>query len=288
MIRLLSVFLIIVYSSTAFPIPKKGTVRGCLNQFIIKSRFQSLYQQMLKSSDKSSQSPSDTLLYSDEDFVIIPTLGSVTPLYILFITKKLFHNFAQASTSYKHKTIPVIANILSENFSYDGNFIWFEHGATTSGTVPGNNVDHGHIHVILEPKFTFESFRKKALSMDYRNWQSVATVNAYDNRNGQQDYLVFGDRNIAFWAYLESPKIPQFFRRIVAELVGKSSEWNYREFPHHNIAAETVSFMKQRLRKRYEQSLIPKVTRDKIMIGYRENFPFCKDIKVAFLPLLNF
>lgn len=282
--RLLSVFLIIVYSATALSTPKKQD-RECLNKFALKSRFQSLYR-MLKTSDKLSSS--DTLLYSDKDFVIIPTLGSVTPLYILFITKNLFYNFAQASSSYKHKTIPLIADILSENFNYSGNFIWFEHGATTSGIVPESKVDHGHIHVILDPKFTFDSFREKAMSMDKRAWEPVATVNAYDNRNGQQDYLSFGNKDRAFWAYLETPKIPQFFRRVVADLVGRSSEWNYREFPHHNIAATTVSFMQQRLKERYKQSFIPGLSRNKILIGLKENFPSCREeLRVAFLPLLH-
>ena len=103
----------------------------------------------------------------------------------------------------------MIANILSENFGYDGNFIWFEHGATTSGIVPGSNVDHGHIHIILEPRFTFESFREKAMSMDKRNWKFVDAVNAYDNRNGQQDYLVFGDNNMAFWATYSKPLLKE-------------------------------------------------------------------------------
>ena len=287
MIRLLSICLIIVYSSVSFSIPDKKTAKGCSTHFSLKSRFQALYR-MLKTSDKSSLSPSDTLLYTDEDFVIIPTLGSVTPLYVLFITKKLFFNFAQASMSDKYKPIPVIANILSENFGYNGNFIWFEHGATTSGIVSGSNVDHGHIHIILKPRFTFESFREKAISMDNRTWRSVDAVNAYDNRNGEQDYLVFGNKDTAFWAYLETPKIPQFFRRVTAELVGRGAEWNYREFPHHKIAEKTVSFMRRQLRDKYKQSLFPKVTRGKIMLGLGEKLPFCEDIKVAFLPLLHF
>ena len=139
-IRLVSICLIIVYSFVSFSIPDKKPAKRCPSHFSLKSRFQALYR-MLKTSDKSSLSPSDTLLYTDEDFAIIPTLGSVTPLYILFITKKLFFNFAQASMSDNYKPIPVIADILSENFGYDGSFIWFEHGATTSGIVPGSNVD---------------------------------------------------------------------------------------------------------------------------------------------------
>ena len=210
---------------------------------LYKSRFQSLLQK-LEIFGKSS-SPSDTLLYSDKNFILIPTLGSVSPLWMLFLPKSLFLNFAQVSMNYKIRPIPTIANILSENFGYNKEFIWFEHGATTSGAVPGSNVDHGHIHVILEPNFTFKSFQKKVLSMDNRNWKSVPAETAYDNRNWQKDYLAFGNKNTAFWTNLNSPKISQFFRKAIAELVGRADEWNYRKFPHHEHAKETVSFIEQ-------------------------------------------
>lgn len=275
MIRLFSIFLILAYSSVSFSLPKE---EGCPASFIQKTRFQSLYQMLRTSGNSLPKSPSDTLLYSDKDFVIIPTLGSVTPLYVLFISKPLFFNFAQASTSRKYKPIPVIANILLENFNYDGDFIWFEHGATTSGMVVGSNVDHGHIHVILKPRFKLKSFQKKALSMDDRNWESVTTAKAYDNRNGQQDYLAFGDKNTAFWAYLDTPKIPQFFRRVVAELVGRGSEWNYREFHHQEFAAETVSFMKKRFRGKHNQNLFSRGEETSLCNSLRVGFSLKKSL----------
>ena len=269
-----SLFLYSIFSS------RKKTDDRCSAGFTPQSRFQSLYR-MLKTADKSlPKSPSDTLLYSDKEFVMIPTLGSLTLLYVLFISKKLFFNFAQASAGYGHKPIPAIAKILLENFDYAGDFIWFEHGATASGIVPGSNVDHGHIHIILKPKFTFQSFYEKAISMDKRIWKSVAAVNAYDKRNGDQDYLVFGDKNIAFWTYLDTPKIPQFFRRVVAELVGRNSEWNYREFPHQEMAAKTVSFMQQRLRGRY--NFTTEAAQHKMMKEWEREVSFCQNIKIAF------
>ncbi len=218
--------------------------KECSDSWAHRTHFQSLLARM--ESRERSLTPSDTLLYADRDFVVMPALGSITPLYVLFVPKKLFFNFAQVSMHYKHQPIPLIADILSKEFNYQKGFIWFEHGGTSSGSVFGSNVDHGHIHIILAPKFTFESFREKVQAMDKRTWKSAPARLVYDNHDYGQDYLAFGDENTAFWTNLETPKIPQFFRRVVAELVGRSSEWNYREFPHHAQAKETVHFIRAR------------------------------------------
>ena len=196
---------------------------------------------------------SDTILYEDQHFVIKPGLGAITAPYILFIPKRRLVNFGQVSLgggpyfkwSPRHRLKPIrlISNILSKHFNYDGNFIWFEHGEMTSGKVPGSNIDHGHIHIILNPPFTFESFRSQAISMDRQHWKFVTTDTAYNNYNEGQPYLVFGDKNKAFWANLRKPKKPQFFRKVAAKLVGKTNEWNYRKHPHNEMILETIDFM---------------------------------------------
>ncbi len=204
------------------------------------SRFQSLLQ---GSCETSSSAPWDTVLYSDCDFVIAPTLGSLVPRWLLFIPKRPFLNFAQVATEYEYRPITTISSILSRQFNYDRNFVWFEHGAATTGSVAGCGVDHAHIHVILEPEFTFESLRLVVMSMSNHSWRTVTPVASYDNHRWQQEYLVFGDKETAFWADLATPPRSQFFRRAISEIVGRRTEWDYRCFPHGYFAEETVRFV---------------------------------------------
>ena len=237
-IILISLLGISYSSAKTVPISKK-----CSSVFTQASRFQRLLKNIKNSERKLKLS--DTILYEDQHFIITPGLGSITPLYILFISKHRLFNFAQVSKYYNQKPLTLISNILSKHFSYDENFIWFEHGEITSGAIFGSNIDHGHIHIILNPSFTLESFRLKAMSMDRQHWRFVTTETAYNNRNAQRSYLAFGDKNKAFWANLKKPRRPQFFRRVVAKLVGKTNEWNYRKHPHNEMITETISFMEQ-------------------------------------------
>ena len=211
------------------------------------SRFQSLLQDSCKA---SSSAPWDTVLYSDGNFIIAPTLGSLVPLWLLFIPKRPFLNFAQVATDYGCSPITTVTSILSRQFNYERNFVWFEHGAATTGSVTGScGVDHAHIHVILEPEFTFESLRLAVMSMSNHSWRTVTPETSYHNHNWRQEYLVFGDKKTAFWADLASPPVSQFFRKAISRIVGRSSEWNYRFFSHGCFAKETVRFMADRLKQ---------------------------------------
>lgn len=217
----------------------------------VGSRFESL----LRGSGKASSStPWDTVLYSDGDFIMAPTLGSLVPLWLLFIPRRPFLNFAQVAMEYERNPIDMTTCILSRQFAYNRNFIWFEHGAATAASVTGCGVDHAHIHVILDPEFTCESLRLEVMSMANHAWRAIAPEISYENRNWQQEYLVFGDKKTAFWANVACPSGSQFFRRAISGIVGRRSEWNYRDFPHGEFAAKTVRFMVNQSKDRFSSA----------------------------------
>ena len=37
--------------------------------------------------------------------------------------------------------------------------IWFEHGSAAINAITGCGVDHAHLHLLVDPPFTFEQFR---------------------------------------------------------------------------------------------------------------------------------
>ena len=214
------------------------------------SRFESL----LRGSGKlSTNAPWNTILYSDGDFVIAPTLGSLVPLWLLLVPTRPFLNFVQVSKEYGRNPIGLLTKILSQRFDYHRNFVWFEHGAATTGSVTGCGVDQAHLHIILDPTFTFESFRLAVMSMANYSWECVAPEASYDNRNWRQEYLVFGNKEVAVRTNLANPPISQFFRRAISGVVGRDSEWDYRNFPNGEIAKETVCFIADRLKNRVKQ-----------------------------------
>ena len=171
------------------------------------SRFESL---LLGSGKAESAAPWDTILYSDGDFVIAPTLGSLVPLWLLFIPTRPFLNFTQVSMDYGRSPLSILTQTLSQQFDYHRNFVWFEHGATNAGSATGCGVDHAHIHLILDPEFTFSSFRFAVMSMANYSWRATEPKACYENHGCQQEYLVFGDKETAFWSDLTTPPMSVF------------------------------------------------------------------------------
>lgn len=168
-------------------------------------------------------------------FSAIPTLGSLVDGWLLLIPKAHVSALADLPEDLKgefENALRLVKTMVQARF---GEAVLFEHGARSSGSLTGCGVDHAHMHIV---PLDARKFQPELIGTDL-HWDRVDELPTRLSTECRE-YLWFqaGDRTaVAF------PGAPtsQYFRRVVAQLVGKPEEWNYRDFPHHQSVRSTLA-----------------------------------------------
>lgn len=170
----------------------------------------------------------DRPLYETENFVAVPSLGSIVPGWTMIVPKKHVLN---CSRMYGGAEFSHIAREVKGKIGQPGKTInIFEHGANSEGSSTGCGVDHAHVHFVpLTGDLTTEI---KMLDGEMK-W-TTTSVNSVDSFVGNNEYLLysadtFSTLGRAIVAKLDSPT-SQFFRRAVALKLGVPDKYDYRRF----------------------------------------------------------
>jgi ATP adenylyltransferase len=192
-------------------------------------RFASLLQ-----GQQASSEVWDTVLLETDEFIVAPTKGSIIPDWLLLIPKRPALNYAEIVRSGLSNPIEFGATIASENF------VWFEHGASHLGSEVGCGVDYAHVHLLLNPEFSMSMFAAEVAELSSRHlWGDVKTAEVYASVSASEDYYAFGDASNA--RLLTGKNLGrQFFRKVVANLVGEPDAWDYRSFPFDQNVMQTI------------------------------------------------
>ncbi len=186
----------------------------------------------------------DTIIFETNEFLVAPTLGSIIPNWLLVIPKCPAINFrdnlqATMRAGVSH-LLAEIANVFDER-----QLLWFEHGAHAPGSVVGCGTDYAHLHVLLSPPFNLAEFKESVFQIR-PIWNATPTGLSHAGLDHACEYYVFGDHLNSF--RLDGVRDPesQFFRKIVASLVGQGDNWNYRVHPNVGNARLTVDMLENR------------------------------------------
>src|SRR3569623_168662 len=163
--------------------------------------------------------------------VVTPTLGSIVPNWVLAIPKRHAANAGRWGQDEDNSPLQIIEDI-ARSFGRDlTEVIWFEHGATEPQSIVGCGVDHAHIHILLEPPFSFERLCKEVRSETGVRW-CFGRGDAYAALDSCQSYFVAGSGDQFLLAQSVETAGSQFFRRAIARIVGREAAWDYRSHPH--------------------------------------------------------
>jgi hypothetical protein len=96
------------------------------------------------------------------------------------------------------------------------------------------------MHLLIDPPFTFEQFKTASKCAASLNWQEE-TGNPYDIIAPDQSYLVAArGADFVFASGVESAG-SQFFRRVIATLIGVPNSWDYKSRPHLDNVELTIA-----------------------------------------------
>ncbi len=184
---------------------------------------------------KGPNSLCDIDMQVDVGVAVVPTLGAMVPGWLLAVPRTSVSCAAHLSSKSQMKLINVVKKTagLIENFGQEA--VYFEHGASTTGSLTGCGVDQAHIHVVP----LGADFLRFCVDNTELNWQEVDPNEPWLSIDGLRDYYVISNFQKAYLTYPVNKK-SQFIRQLVATYIGRPNEWDYKQYPHLENVSETV------------------------------------------------
>jgi ATP adenylyltransferase len=193
-----------------------------------------------KFSRANSARPFDLILLETEDYLVTPCLGSIVPNWVIVWPRRKFLNCREWKgdagflRKFSHDVVKILLN------DQQGEFLWFEHGCESIGSVTGCGINFAHLHILIEPPFTFNAFERSVKQLSKSNWDKLEHFSDMPNRHSKTDYHIFGDPLNSLILQDSNHLGSQFFRRVVALLSGENEKWNYRNHSFRDNADSTV------------------------------------------------
>jgi ATP adenylyltransferase len=171
----------------------------------------------------------DVVLAEESGCVVAPTLGSIVPDWLLIVPRVWSLNFAEWRLDNPIEPVELVRRVAKRMGCDAGKVIWFEHGPALAGSPVGCGLDHAHLHVLLDPPFNFDALASTATRNSYCEWKRVRTADVYPGISAGSSYLLAAEGAEAILAGGVEAAGSQFFRKLIASMVGAPEAWNYRE-----------------------------------------------------------
>ena len=191
----------------------------------------------------------DEVLCETRECVVTPTLGAIVPFWFLVIPRISSANFVEWRGKTGVDPALVVGDILRAQKIDPDRAIWFEHGPRQQGSQLGCGVDHAHLHVVVDAPFLFEDFVAEAMAASGVNWRDQSTERAYRSIGDGTSYLAAMSMEQAVIAEQVEHVGSQFFRRVIARLVGRPNSWDYKVHPHLENVESTIAAFNSRAKQ---------------------------------------
>jgi hypothetical protein len=108
------------------------------------------------------------------------------------------------------------------------------------GSILGCGVEHAHLHLLIDPPFSFDEFTSAVVSASDLAWSKDIGGPFYEKLSGHPSYLFMACEDRQFAARNVEAVGSQFFRRVIAGMVGQRDAWDYKRFPHISNVEMTI------------------------------------------------
>tara|TARA_R110000868_G_C10850875_1_gene760807 strand:+ start:445 stop:1068 length:624 start_codon:yes stop_codon:yes gene_type:complete len=199
-----------------------------------KNRFSWIYD-----GDRAVDRPAwDTVVLENKKFVVLPSLGSLVPGWLLVVPKRPVANLASLTSEERLELVSLVASAKRRLSAFPGDVFVFEHGGV-QGSPLSCGVDQAHLHIV---PLTFDLIEASLQTSDVRWIKSTHTQDPWSDPSISSEYLVLSNLADTYVGHSKKPT-SQWFRKLIANRIGRSDSWNYREFPNLDIVDKTLAVM---------------------------------------------
>jgi len=173
----------------------------------------------------------NTPVFETNNFVVVPSLGSLIEGWLLIVPKAYYLNFSQLSEGLMAEVDSIVQHLqgrllpLFENEHY----VLFEHGPADLLSKAGCGVDYAHLHWV---PFGFDLLKgvHNFLGLDFA-WQEIDGLKDIRNRdNTQQDYLYLQDQDGRHFLTSQFTVPSQTFRQVIAHYLKQPERYDWKAY----------------------------------------------------------
>lgn len=170
-----------------------------------------------------------------KEYFAIPSIGGFVEGWSLL--SPVDHVYNLRNRYGKPEYVEFFRSVVGRIHATYGPPIIFEHGSSHRGSLTSCGTDHAHLHIVPLGRSLSREIKKSGKVWIYRRASALAELPA------EQEYLfysddVLGSDPIGLVHLLEEPT-SQFFRRLIAGIVGRVDESDYRQYPFLSLASQT-------------------------------------------------
>jgi diadenosine tetraphosphate (Ap4A) HIT family hydrolase len=179
------------------------------------------------------------VLFDDEAFVAVPSIGSLVPGWLLVVPRDHAVNLASMGPKRVAAMWSFVEGFADRWATEFGRLVVFEHGPAAEGRPAGCGVDHAHLHVV--PCGDIDLLAAARRRLKDLDWAPVSDLSALVPAvsNGL-DYLYMkrDEEEVA----AVGPAIPsQALRQVLAAELGSPESFNWREHPNLDVVRATIA-----------------------------------------------
>lgn len=180
------------------------------------------------------------VLFEDEHFVAVPSLGAFIPGWLLVLPRRHELNLAQMPTSRLDDLWSFVERFLPAWTAEFGPITMFEHGPSGQGRNAGCGIDHAHLHVVPSGDWDLLADAKRQLPM--LEWRHVSGLgDVRPELTAGKDYLFLRAPDGRLWAAAHTDVPSQALRRVIAANLHIPERYNWRDHPHRDVVRATIA-----------------------------------------------
>lgn len=179
----------------------------------------------------------DREVAATEHFVVLPTLGSLVPGWLLVIPRRAMPNLSYLTDIERDALEDLTCALSDQARAFAATIFYFEHGGLAGSSV-SCGVDQAHLHIVPLP---FDLIDAAKMRRDVR-WQETSSTQLSAVELRESEYLLVGSEDRP--TLLGRPLQPtsQWFRRLIASQLGRPGEWDYRQYPALDVMDVTLNY----------------------------------------------
>lgn len=180
----------------------------------------------------------DRPVFQSENFIAIPSLGSLIEGWLLVVPRQHFISIGALTPTLLEEFASFKLDVAAHLISVYGEVCAFEHGPSAPNRQVGCGVDHAHVHLV---PLRFDLVDAATIHLPEAKWHAASWLECTHASAKGLDYLFveqpLGVGRISVASQFGS----QVLRRAIASSAGKLNEFNWRSHRHEANIERTIT-----------------------------------------------
>jgi ATP adenylyltransferase len=191
----------------------------------------------------SSRTLWDTPLFESQSFVAVPSVGALVEGWFLVVPRTRVLSFAEIPNSQISELQEFLQEIASVVESAYGPVSLFEHGPSMRGSTIGCGVDYAHLHLVPVSCDLISGARQISPNIKWTEVNGFEGIRRYAGSHNGYWFVQqpFGSGPCQVGVYTSGDGVSQLFRRVIANHLGQSLQYDWKNESGQSLVAATVN-----------------------------------------------